>query len=168
MVTIITATHSNKPRRSGREGKSLEILVANSQFGVKLHQNHISAIRTADGWKELASPVDFFGFVVSPHRVVLLDCKQSNDTARFITSTTTLKEHQRLQLIDWGQLGAVAGLIAESTATSGIYFVPWWMILDRRPSIPWEELPFIQPSTRLIMASDWAKIVAANDARGGK
>lgn len=148
-------------------GRGCESLILASQTAVALVKVP-SAVQFIPGGKivKKKGPCDFVGLVRGTSRMVILDAKECDLRLRFpVGNKDHVPEHQREQLVHFGQLGALAGLLVESTAHGRLHWLPWRMLIDAPPSYPWEAIPEVGPASRLI---DWARVFAADAARDGK
>ena len=157
-------------RRTGREGKRLETLIASSSSPATALLTQVPTasrmIRTPRGLQavQMKSPADFFGLHVASGRLIVIDAKECAEKHRLVTNADHLAEHQRLELCRYGHAGAIAGLIALRTTTGDLYFVSWRRLVKRVPSIQWDELPGIGSAS---FAVDWGRVVKAADEEDG-
>lgn len=149
-------------RRTGHEGKGLELLILASQTDVLLTKIPRGS-RTIPGGKSVSIPssVDFFGIHKPSGRMICFDAKQSKNPNRLETSTCKLAEHQRLEILRYGEAGAIAGLLCERSAASELFWCDWRQLQTRRPSIPWDEMTLMGSSRQSVQ---WI-IVVFNSAR---
>ena len=147
-------------QRTGHEGRNLESLILASQGGgVLLTKIPFSAKRLPGGHiVACCGPVDFFGIHIASGRMLVFDAKQSKNPHRLPTGAKEFREHQRLELIRYSDAGAISGLLCESTATGRLYWCSARRFLTRAPSILWEDMIDIGPSSHAV---EWEKIVVA-------
>lgn len=118
LSAIIASRAAGSKRRTGREGRSLESLIVQSQTTVLLTKIPLSARRLGHGKIiPIAGPVDFFGCFRADGRIIVFDAKQTKNLHRLPTGKKQLHEHQRLEIVRYGEAGAVAGV-----ANSKLYF----------------------------------------------
>lgn len=156
--------------RTGREGKTLEAIIARGGPGVAVTQFHQEARRFYAGGRlvttAVAGPCDF-GVTLLGGRSGVFDAKESKEPNRLKTDKKAFHAHQRRQLVEHGRAGAVAGLLCLSHARGRLYFADWRLLVKPRPSIPWDEMLDLGP---VGYAVPWALVVSpvAADLRGGR
>lgn len=126
-------------------GRGCESLVMASQTLVCLDPVP-RGIRYLPGGKAVpaASLVDFVGIVRDSGRLVCLDAKECHVKTRFPVGNADHVSPKQIEfLCRYGRLGALAGLLIESTAHARLHWLPWRMLDPLPASYPWEEVPEI-------------------------
>lgn len=161
-VNFKSSERSSVGLAANRTGKSFEemILASQSPSTVLLTKIPLSA-RRIRGREMVAcrGPCDFLGMYVPTGRMVIFDAKSGKGDNRLETREAHFPLHQRAQIIRYGEAGAIAGLMAESSTNQMVYWCPWTMLIVPRPSIPWAEMICVGSSREVI---DWRKIVEAS------
>lgn len=131
----------SKPKRQSaiNKGKPLESLIMASQGEVLLTKVPQAARRIGgDRIVTTRSSCDFFGIHVPTKRMIIFDAKMSDNPNRLQTSADHLPDHQRQELIRYGESGAIAGLLCWRTDDDTLYWCRWQVSVKPQPSIPWE------------------------------
>lgn len=163
LAAFIADSGKKHQGNKSRLGRTLEKLVADSTRGVHLVQIGRVA-RTLPGGKVVAKkgPVDFMGCFTSG-RALVFDCKSTKEPNRLPLSAAILKPHQRKQLVAFGEVGAASGILAESVTAGRLYWIGWQLLINPRPSIPWEECVDIGTSA---VPVDWEAVRRAAGVSG--
>lgn len=136
--SALIAAGQGRHRKPG--GKRLETLLLKSpHVGVELVR-HPNGVQWLPGGRTVPKrgPVDFSGVFTGTGRAIYFDTKECEGVNVLTTSTSTLPEHQRLELIRLGHAGALAGLLCLRTRTDELYWADWRLLIDDRPSIRWD------------------------------
>ncbi len=155
-----------KPRRPVY-GKGLESLVLASLHGVVLDKiphgyRHLPGPERRS--VRVPTPFDFFGIHLASRRLIVLDCKEGREKHRLDTSPDHFTEFQRQNLMRYGEAGAISGLLCESIVKCAVYFLPWWRLSPRTPSMQWDDMEKIGPNNFILNAEKWDRIIAVTDA----
>jgi hypothetical protein len=167
-VSAIERPAAPKPRRARSTGKVLEALILNSRSGYGVELEHVpNGVQFIGGGKTIPkkSPVDFGGSVVGTGRAVWLDAKECHKAGSFDASDDKLKRHQVDLLIRQGRAGAIAGLLIRCSTTERLHWLDWRLLVDRRPTYPWGELPDVGDAKAYRV--DWAAVSRAVAALEG-
>lgn len=121
-------------------GRGLEQLVLNSQSRATVLLTQVpQAAKRIGGGKVVTvrSSCDFFGIYAPTRQLIVFDCKTCALPHRLDTREAHLPEHQRLEILRYGEAGAIAGILAERSPYTELFWVPWQLLTTREPSIPW-------------------------------
>lgn len=151
------------------KGKTLETLVLNSP-GLTIVKVP-NGIRYIGGGRKIAekSPCDFFG-VTDSGRAVVFDAKECGSDTRFpVGDKTHVEPHQIKQIVQFGEKGAVAGLLVMRMKTDSLYWIGWKRLIDVPPSFEWDDMRFLCsvgsiPWNLIIEADDYGNRDYENDA----
>lgn len=152
-----------KSRQGGdglaNRGKSLQdwIDLSNRRHGVYLERIPSGAKWIGPSkFINVPSPCDYIG--VMGGKCLAFDAKQCKLKTNFpVGNRDHFPLHQRRMLVNFGEAGAVAGLMVEHVDAGRLLWMPWQLILLDEASMKWEDPRWlaIGPSNELI---DWRKI----------
>ncbi len=170
----LQSPHANK-------GRGLERIIITSAGGRVLLDHHGQQARRIEGNRLIAQrgPVDFSGTVVGCGRSFRCDAKVCSLPASFpVGDDTHFPAHQRFNLISHGEVGAIAGLLVESTAREAYFWLDWTHLKDLAVrSMKWVDSRWVilGPSSHLIRFANIPGVSpaprpeahAVHDAAGG-
>ena len=113
-----------------------------------------------------ASLVDFVGLVRDSGRFVCLDAKECHLKGRFPCGDASHVSPKQVEyLCRYGRLGALAGLLIESTAHHRLHWLPWWMLDPLPASYPWDQVPEIGSTAFTV---NWGLVMQVDRREGAK
>lgn len=161
ITDYLAAAPSPRIRRKN-SGSAIEALVLASQNGVRLTKVPTASKRIFRGGHQLViqipGPCDFYGCFTANGRAIVIDAKSTDCITRIRLDESHFAEHQRQQLLIYGESNAISGLLCECTTTRAMYWCGWRSLGTRVPSIAWVNMLAIGSSA---VAINWQKILDA-------
>jgi hypothetical protein len=165
-IPALTGKASSKGGgQAGSKGKALESVIWHSQGNVVRLTRVEQAARVgrdADGDPitiRQRGPCDFFGAYVFAGRMLVLDAKECGNKCRFLAGRKYVPDHQFEQLVRYGEVGAVAGLVAHESRTGTLFWVDWRLLAKGHKSFVWSDLPAVG---RMATGVSWVRVELAS------